>query len=74
MDNATAASAPTDCRLVLAALPGIYALYADGTFPVSAFDVGITGSDGLVGTIGGLSSCRRARTAISRSTCRSAKV
>lgn len=45
----------------LAALPGVYALYADGTFPVSAFDVGITGSDGLVGTIGGLSQARSNR-------------
>lgn len=34
-------------------LPGVYALYSDGTFPVSDFDVGITGSNGLVGTIGG---------------------
>ncbi|MEZ5930285.1 MAG: hypothetical protein R3C55_17640 [Parvularculaceae bacterium] len=37
----------------LAALPGVLFPHADGTFPISAFDVGITGSNGLVGTIGG---------------------
>ncbi|MBI1365663.1 MAG: TonB-dependent receptor plug domain-containing protein [Alphaproteobacteria bacterium] len=34
------------------ALPGVGALFAGG-FPISAFDVGITGTDGRVGVIGG---------------------
>jgi outer membrane receptor protein involved in Fe transport len=37
----------------LAALPGVNALYADGNFPLSSFDVGVTNSNGNVGVIGG---------------------
>ncbi|MCA8888647.1 MAG: TonB-dependent receptor [Parvularculaceae bacterium] len=37
----------------LALLPGPYALYSGGTFPVSAFDIGVTNSDGNTGIIGG---------------------
>jgi outer membrane receptor protein involved in Fe transport len=37
----------------LAALPGVYALYSGGTFPLSDFDVGITNSNGNVGIIDG---------------------
>ena len=34
-------------------IPGVGALYADGLFPISDFDVGVTGPNGLVGVIGG---------------------
>ena len=34
-------------------LPGPFALYADGLSPLSQFDVGVTGPNGLVGVIGG---------------------
>ena len=37
----------------LAALPGVAALFADGLFPLSQFDVGITNSNGNVGVAGG---------------------
>lgn len=38
----------------LAALPGVFALYSDGMFPTSQFDVGITSApNGLVGVGGG---------------------
>ena len=38
----------------LGGLPGVAALYADGNFPLSDFDVGIAGpNNGLVGVIGG---------------------
>ncbi|MBB5518059.1 TonB-dependent receptor [Amphiplicatus metriothermophilus] len=38
----------------LATMPGVFALYSDGMFPVSDFDLGIEGpNNGLVGVIGG---------------------
>jgi len=37
----------------LALLPGVAALYSDGLFPISSFDVGVTNTNGNVGVIGG---------------------
>lgn len=48
--------------LAFGGLPGVCNLVSDGTFPVSAFDVGITsGNNGLVGVIGGHEAARSSR-------------